>query len=112
MLAAYRNEQPDALLEAYKRLGMEYDNTEIYEEVLRPFGSWLTEPFREEYFDFTEHADYTRRGQKLIQRIASMSGVNNLADDFIFFDRTIYGLCKIFERLGARIRMKHHWELS
>lgn len=112
LLTAYNNDEPKALLAAYKTLGMAYDNDAVYEAVLRPFGRWLTEPFAEEYFDFAEHADYTRRGQELIQNIASMSGVDNLADDFIFFDRTIYGLCKIFERLGARIRMKHHWEIA
>jgi len=91
---------------------MEYQSDDVYEDVLKPFGQWLTQPFREESFDFAEHADYTRNGKELIHRIASLSGVNNLAEDFIFFDRTIYGLCKIFERLGAKVRMRQHWEMD
>jgi predicted unusual protein kinase regulating ubiquinone biosynthesis (AarF/ABC1/UbiB family) len=110
LLKAYRDDDPETLLASYQSLGMEYQSDDVYEDVLKPFGQWLTLPFREESFDFAEHADYTRNGKELIHRIASLSGVNNLAEDFIFFDRTIYGLCKIFERLGAKVRMREHWE--
>nr|CAA6804358.1 MAG: Ubiquinone biosynthesis monooxygenase UbiB [uncultured Thiotrichaceae bacterium] len=111
LLKAYRDDDPVALLASYKKLGMEYDNDDVYEKVLQPFGRWLTQPFREDYFDFAEHADYTDNGKKLIHDIANLSGVSKLAEDFIFFDRTLYGLCKIFERLGSKVRMRHHWEV-
>lgn len=110
LLRAYRDDDPVKLLASYRALGMEYDNDDVYEKVLQPFGRWLTQPFREDAFDFAEHADYTRNGKELIHDIANLSGVNKLAEDFIFFDRTLYGLCKIFERLGAKVRMRHHWE--
>ena len=110
LLKSYRDDDPETLLASYKALGMEYQSDDVYEDVLKPFGQWLTQPFRDESFDFAEHADYTSNGKELIHRIASLSGVNNLAEDFIFFDRTIYGLCKIFERLGAKVRMREHWE--
>ena len=32
--------------------------------------------------------------------------LDRLADEFVFFDRTIYGLCKLFERMGARARLR------
>jgi len=110
LLKAYRDDDPVTLLASYRALGMEYDSDDVYEELLRPFGQWLTQPVREDSFDFVEHADYTHQGKELIQSIASLSGVSNLEADFIFFDRTLYGLFKIFERLGAKVRMRHHWE--
>ncbi|MGB1311573.1 MAG: ABC1 kinase family protein [Leucothrix sp.] len=110
LLKAYQDDDPIALLAAYKALGMEYAAEDVYEQVLRPFGQWLTQPVHEETFDFAKNNDYTRQGKALIQRVANLSGVNSLAEDFIFFDRTLYGLMKIFERMGATVRMRQHWE--
>ena len=110
LLKAYRDDDPDEIMASYKALGMEYGNDDVYERVLKPFGQWLTQPFLEASFDFGKHADYTRQGKELVHQVASLSDVNNIEGDFIFFDRTIYGLCKIFERLGAEVRMRHHWE--
>jgi predicted unusual protein kinase regulating ubiquinone biosynthesis (AarF/ABC1/UbiB family) len=111
VLMAYRDDDPDALFRAYRELGMTYrkDGARLYEEVLRPFGRWLVEPLQDEHFDFGRHSDYTSRGQEFIQQLGKLSGLERLADEFIFFDRTIYGLCKLFERMGARVRIRHHW---
>jgi hypothetical protein len=99
------------LFQTYGELGMEFSNqTEhLYEEILRPFGRWLVEPLQEDEYDFAEHTDYTARGLVVIQGLQRLKGLHRLADDFIFFDRTIYGLCKLFERMGARVRFRHHW---
>jgi hypothetical protein len=32
-----------------------------------------------------------------------------VADEFVFFDRTVYGLCKIFERMSATVKIRQHW---
>jgi hypothetical protein len=84
-------------------------STHVYEEILRPFGRWLVEPLQEEYYDFKAHTDYTARGMGVIHGLQRLKDLHYLADDFIFFDRTIYGLCKLFERMGARVRFRHHW---
>jgi predicted unusual protein kinase regulating ubiquinone biosynthesis (AarF/ABC1/UbiB family) len=111
VLMAYRDDDPDALFRAYGDLGMLHrtDADRLYREVLRPFGRWLVEPLQEEHFDFGRNSDYTSRGQEFIHRLGKLSGLERLADEFIFFDRTIYGLCKLFERMGARVRIRHHW---
>ncbi|MEJ2691551.1 MAG: AarF/ABC1/UbiB kinase family protein [Candidatus Thiodiazotropha sp.] len=111
VLNAYRADDVTALFRAYAQLGMDFgtQSTRVYEEVLRPFGRWLVEPLQEEYYDFKEHADYTARGMGVIHGLQRLKDLHHLADDFIFFDRTIYGLCKLFERMGARVRFRHHW---
>ena len=111
VLKAYHDDDPEALFAVYGELGMLHgaDKGRLYEEILRPFGRWLTEPLRHDHFDFARHPDYTARGQPLIQKLSSLTDLDRLAAEFIFFDRTFYGLCKIFERLGARVRMKDRW---
>jgi predicted unusual protein kinase regulating ubiquinone biosynthesis (AarF/ABC1/UbiB family) len=111
VLKAYYDDDPEALFAVYGELGMPHraDSGRLYEEILRPFGRWLTEPLRHEHFDFGRHPDYTARGQPLIHRLSRLSDLDRLAAEFIFFDRTLYGLCKIFERMGARVRMKDRW---
>lgn len=111
VLKAYLDDDPVVLFAAYEQLGMlnRGDAARFYEDILRPFGTWLVEPLRDEYFDFAAHADYTARGVAVIQALQRLKGLERLADEFVFFDRTIYGLCKLFERMGARIRLRHHW---
>ncbi len=108
---AYYDDDPNALFAEYKKLGMfhEKEGSQLYEEVLRPFGQWLTLSLQETTFDFGKHSDYTSSGRKVLHDISSLSGLNHIADEFIFFDRTIYGLCKIFERMEAQVEMKKYW---
>jgi len=110
LLRAYRNDDREALFAAYQTLGMEFPDHDLYDTVLRPFGQWLVRPFEEESFDFATNADYTQTARIVLRDLSNMPGVSRLAEDFVFFDRTLYGLYKIFERLGATVRMRHHWE--
>jgi predicted unusual protein kinase regulating ubiquinone biosynthesis (AarF/ABC1/UbiB family) len=111
LVHAYLADDATALFQTYERLGMDFgkETKQVYEEILRPFGRWLVEPLQGEYFDFTEHPDYMSRGTAVIHGLQRLKELHHLADDFIFFDRTNYGLCKLFERMGARVRFRHHW---
>ncbi|HZX30083.1 MAG TPA: AarF/ABC1/UbiB kinase family protein [Rhodocyclaceae bacterium] len=111
ILRAYRDDDPATLFQAYGAVGMAYgkDFQRLYEDVLRPFGRWLVEPLRSDSFDFATPGDYTARGKEAFNRLSDLRGLNRLADELIYFDRTFYGLCKLFERLGAEVRMGHHW---
>ncbi len=111
LLRAYHDDDADTVFAAYHELGMQHANpgSGVYEDVLRPFGQWISMPSREDSFDFGKHSDYTSKARELIQQLARFSGLDSLADEFVFFDRTIYGLCKIFERMGAEVRIRQHW---
>lgn len=111
ILRGYLDDDPAALFAAYRAIGMEHggDSERLYTEVLRPFGRWLVEPLAADRFDFAAHADYTARGMAMLHRLNHIRDLNRVADEFMYFDRTFYGLCKLFEHLGAEVRMRHHW---
>ena len=100
------------IVDAYGDIGIKISSNaqQDYEQVLRPFGNWLSLPFREDYFDFNVNKDYTARGRELIHSMAHMPSFETVEEDFIFFDRTIYGLFKIFERLEARVQILGKWK--
>lgn len=112
LLRALRESDKEAIFDSYARIGMKFDSadSDLYERVLKPFGQWLGRPFESDSFDFKVNANYTSSGRDLIHKLASVSNVDTIAEEFIFFDRTVYGLCKIFEKMQATIRMRHHWE--
>lgn len=112
LLIAYMDDDPDALFLAYKAIGMIFetdDKNALYQEVLRPFGQWITLPFKTDSFDFKKNADYTQRGKKVMRHLHDFINVDNVAVEFIFHNRTLYGLLQIFEHMGATVRLRHHW---
>ncbi|MCP4934489.1 MAG: AarF/ABC1/UbiB kinase family protein [bacterium] len=112
LLLAYLHGDRQALVQAYSDIGMSFENLspKMYEHLFRPFGAWVTEPFVHDSYDFGANKDYTKRGQELMMMFSqSLDSPDYVAKEFIFFNRTIYGLCKIFERMGASVRMRHHW---
>ena len=114
LLRAYCSGNGDDLLNAYAAVGMDFGNTghETYEKYLKPFGEWLAKPFLQDEFDFSEHADYTGSGRQQIQGLSKIKDMESIAEEFIYFDRTVYGICKLFERLEAKVSMRKYWDLA
>ncbi|MEE9326006.1 MAG: AarF/ABC1/UbiB kinase family protein [Cocleimonas sp.] len=107
LIMAYLNDDPKALFQAYDDIGMSQNNftDEFYQVVLRPFGQWVTTPFKTDSFDFAKNSDYTRRGQDLMKNLHDNVAVDRIAEEFIFHNRTIYGLYQIFEKMGATVQL-------
>lgn len=114
LLHSFHSGDLSRIIDAYGDLGMkmnlENEDAEGFDNLLRSFGQWLSKPFENEYFDFRVNWDYTSSGRDLIQGLSHLPGVETLQRDFIFFDRTVYGLFKIFERMEAKVAMRKHWE--
>jgi len=112
LLHAFYIDDLDKIIQAYADLGMRLapELSDDYEQALRPFGEWLSRPVREPYFDFKENSEYTTSGLQVMKRLSEQPYLESVEKDFIFFDRTLYGLFKIFERLEARVYMREHWE--
>ncbi len=112
LLRAFHLNDYQKIFEAYASLGttIKQNNQYDYESVLRPFGEWLSMPVREDYFDFKKNKDYTNSGRELIHMLSEMPSLEKVDEDFIFLDRTLYGMFKIFERLEAKVYMRGHWE--
>lgn len=111
LLKAFVTDDESAILAAYRVLGMDHQprSSEWYQTNLRPFAQWAALPLQEDSFDFGKNRDYTSSAREVIQRLSQNTTLNKIANDFIFFDRTVYGLCKIFERMGAEVKARHHW---
>jgi len=72
LLHAFYLDDVDKIIQAYADIGMHL-SPELpanYEQVLRPFGEWLSKPIREPYFDFKEHNDYTSSGLSVIKGLS------------------------------------------
>lgn len=107
LLQAYIDEKPEDLFPAYEEIGMLYENIDdgLYENSLKPFGDWVTLPFKSEYFDFAEHSGYTQKGVEPMKLIHKSVSVNKIAEEFVFHNRTIFGLYQIFEKMGATVKL-------
>lgn len=112
LLYAFYLNDFDRIVLAYSKLDttLRFDDNKDYAELLQPFAEWMSKPFKTESFDFKEHNNYTQLAHELMRGTQDMPGIETVDKDFVFFDRTLYGLFKILERLEANVRMRHHWE--
>lgn len=107
ILKAYFEDDHEAVFAAYESLNMSCEDFSpaFYEKALRPFGQWISLPFREEAFDFKKNANYIREGHELMMNLHHHFKIDYLAEEFIFHNRTYYGLIQIFEKMGATVRL-------
>jgi predicted unusual protein kinase regulating ubiquinone biosynthesis (AarF/ABC1/UbiB family) len=112
---AYQERDAQTVISTYQRLGMVAEMTEdemerFYEQILQPFGVWLTKPFKAGRFNFANQGhSYTAEGWTSFRQLTNVQKINDLANEFIYFDRTFFGLYQLFERMGACIDMEHQW---
>ena len=105
IVKAYFEDDSKALFATYTELGMsskDFSET-FYQEVLRPFGQWVTLPYRNEHFDFSQHVNYTQDGKEVMRNLHKSFNVDHIVEEFIFHNRTYYGLLQIFEKMGATV---------
>ncbi|HIO92870.1 MAG TPA: AarF/ABC1/UbiB kinase family protein [Leucothrix mucor] len=107
LVKGYFEDDPDAIFATYKKLGMEHKsfNHDFYQRVLRPFGQWITEPYHSDSFDFGKYSDYTQRGKAPMKTLHESFKIDYMAEEFIFHNRTYYGLLQIFEKMGATVSL-------
>jgi predicted unusual protein kinase regulating ubiquinone biosynthesis (AarF/ABC1/UbiB family) len=77
--------------------------------LLRPFVRWLVMPLRVERFDFGANAGFAAEcGSRFINVVKHHQG-SALYQDLLFVNRTLYGLYRTFEALGARVNLRNTW---
>ena len=108
----------DRICENYREMGvLKVQRKDIsdafYQSILAPFFEWYSKPYEEEYFDFAHNQGFTQEGLRLAEKMRKNQCREKdyvvLNTDFIYADRTLYGLYKIFEIMGAKVRMKNQW---
>jgi predicted unusual protein kinase regulating ubiquinone biosynthesis (AarF/ABC1/UbiB family) len=74
------------------------------------FGHWLGRLFEKEKFDFGRHPDFIAEGKSLMVQGHQLWRHMTINPDFIFLNRTRYGLLRLFERMGARVCFRNVYE--
>lgn len=91
--------------------------TEIDEEIkdqtfqiFQKMGAWYGRLYESDLFDFGANPDFFAEGRKIMQEIYQFKKYFQPNPEFVFLNRTHYGLFRIFEKLGARVKIKNPYE--
>lgn len=83
---------------------------EMVDQVADVAGSWFQRLFAEDCFDFAANPGFIGQGQAVMGQYHHLFRHLHINPEFIFLDRTRYGLLRIFEMLGARVRFRNPYE--
>ena len=112
--AVARNDK-QAHYQAIKRIGLITADADpsvrrMALEVTEVAGAWFSRMFADERFDFAANPGFIGAGQAVMRQYHHLYRHLNVNPEFIFLDRTRYGLLRIFEMLGARVRFRNDYE--
>jgi predicted unusual protein kinase regulating ubiquinone biosynthesis (AarF/ABC1/UbiB family) len=79
-------------------------------EALTDFRPVFGRLFAEEYFDFGQNSDFIARIKPVREHIYRLRHHIEMNPDFVFLDRTRYGLLRIFEQMQACLTFRNNWE--
>jgi predicted unusual protein kinase regulating ubiquinone biosynthesis (AarF/ABC1/UbiB family) len=79
-------------------------------EIADVAGAWFSRMFADECFDFAANPGFIGQGQAVMRQYHHLYRHLQVNPEFIFLDRTRYGLLRIFEMLGARVRFRNVYE--
>jgi len=74
-------------------------------------GRWFGEYYQPDRFDFGADPGFVARGRTLMNKLYQFRELFDSNPEFVYLDRTRYGLIRLFEKMKARVRMKngHEW---
>ncbi|MCP4117022.1 MAG: AarF/ABC1/UbiB kinase family protein [Desulfobacteraceae bacterium] len=73
-------------------------------------GRWFGEYYRPDRFDFGADPGFMARGRALMTALYQLRDHFDSNPEFVYLDRTRYGLIRLFEKMKARVRMKNGYE--
>jgi len=85
---------------------VEHEIRHISDEV----GRWFGRLFKDDVFDFSKETTFITEGKQVMRRFHYLRQHLRINPEMIFLDRTRYGLLRIFEMLGARVRFRNPYE--
>lgn len=77
--------------------------------VLRPFREWVALPLRATVHDFGADPEFVVDGRRRFVAMLRAHALAGIRPEFVLVNRTLYGLYRLFERLGARVRCQAAW---
>ncbi len=104
-------------MDLFQRIGTipENMNTEMEQQIRKALGqyaAWFSRLYQHEYFDFSREKDFISQGKDISRNLKQVFRTLRINPNFIFLDRTRYGLLRLFERMEARVcfRNGYEWE--
>lgn len=91
---------------------MSKETEEEFFEAAYSFGRWLARLFEAEYFDFAKETNYIGEGREHSRAMLKFRKYLSANPEFVFLDRTRYGLLRIFEKLQCRIKLRNQYEMT
>ncbi len=102
------------LLRAMKftRPGFDKEAEEDLFKAAYGFGEWLGKLYTSEKYDFSDSEDFLAAGKVHMQAMYKHRGKVSVNPEIIFLNRTRYGLLRMFEQMGARVKVRnpHEWD--
>ena len=101
------------LLERIRLVTPETD-ADIREQLIELFmsvGEWFCQLFKDEYFDFGANPDFITRGKQIGMKMRRFRNhIHEITPEFIFLDRTRYGLIRQFDKMKVKIKIQNPYE--
>jgi len=82
-------------------------------DAVMKMGAWLKQLFQKAYFDFRDHPDFFSHGRKMSTDLHRLTRhIKGFPPEIIFLDRTRYGLIRLYEQMGVKIRLRNRYEFN
>ncbi len=80
-------------------------------DAYHPISQWFAQLYREDTFDFGASEDFFLEGRQHFKNIRKFRKyLGDIDPSFVFLDRTRYGLMRLFQKMGARVRIHNSYE--
>lgn len=81
-------------------------------KIMVKIGRWYNRFYNVEYFDFRENKDIFHEPQDYFKELGKYRNYFRAQPDFVFLDRTRYGLYRIFEQMEVKVKIRNSYEWS
>ncbi len=105
----------DACFTLFRRIGTipehidESLEKQVREALVR-YSKWFGRLYAVPFFDFSREKGFIKEGKAISMDMKEMFRRLHINPDFIFLDRTRYGLLRLFERMEARVAFRNAYE--
>lgn len=91
--------------------GLDADIGDRMVAVFMEIGDWYSQLFKNAQFDFGANPDFMEKGRQIGMKMHEFrTHINRINPEFIFLDRTRYGLVRLFEKMGVKINIQNQYE--
>ncbi len=82
----------------------------ILKEIVESFCGWYGQLEAEEIFDFGANPDFMKGAKAVSRDIYKIRRHMKLNPNFVYLDRTRYGMLRLFEQMKAKVRIRNSYE--